>query len=198
VSKSVEKRLAACKVIRITCKGADTMPLSAIKELQGQLKSLSTENYEKLKALIIDLGFSFPIEVAIVDGKPLGVIDGHQRLRTIRNMVEKEGWKLPDNRLPVCWKYCKDRKEAGKAILAAVSQFGKVVEDGLYQFTHDFKIGAEELKTDFDLPDFDMEEYLAGFGAGGTGSEIPEDNQDIDEGKLAETENECPKCGFKW
>ena len=30
------------------------------------------------------------------------------------------------------------------------------------------------------------------------GSDIPEDNKDIDENAMAETENECPKCGFKW
>lgn len=28
--------------------------------------------------------------------------------------------------------------------------------------------------------------------------EIPEDNKDIDEAVMNETENECPKCGFKW
>lgn len=27
---------------------------------------------------------------------------------------------------------------------------------------------------------------------------IPADNQQIDEQKLAETQHECPKCGFKW
>jgi len=29
-------------------------------------------------------------------------------------------------------------------------------------------------------------------------ADIPEDNKDIDEDAMAETENECPKCGFKW
>lgn len=27
---------------------------------------------------------------------------------------------------------------------------------------------------------------------------IPEDNKDIDEDAMAETQNECPSCGFKW
>ena len=27
---------------------------------------------------------------------------------------------------------------------------------------------------------------------------IPEDNKDIDEDKMTDTDNECPKCGFKW
>jgi len=27
---------------------------------------------------------------------------------------------------------------------------------------------------------------------------IPDDNKPIDEAGMSETENECPKCGFKW
>ena len=27
---------------------------------------------------------------------------------------------------------------------------------------------------------------------------IPDDNKDIDEDAMADTKNECPKCGFKW
>jgi hypothetical protein len=27
---------------------------------------------------------------------------------------------------------------------------------------------------------------------------IPAENKPIDEGAMAETEHECPKCGFKW
>jgi hypothetical protein len=27
---------------------------------------------------------------------------------------------------------------------------------------------------------------------------IPEANKDIDETKMTETRNECPKCGFQW
>ena len=29
-------------------------------------------------------------------------------------------------------------------------------------------------------------------------TEIPEENKQIDEAGMADTENECPKCGFKW
>jgi hypothetical protein len=38
----------------------------------------------------------------------------------------------------------------------------------------------------FDIDDFEM--------PGG----IPENNKDIDEEDMANTQNECPKCGFKW
>jgi hypothetical protein len=31
-----------------------------------------------------------------------------------------------------------------------------------------------------------------------TGLTVPEGNKPIDEGAMSDTENECPKCGFKW
>jgi len=169
VSKRVEKGTVAQKVIRIACTGAAMMPLKEIVALQGGLKELSVENYEKLKGLIVKHGFSFALGIAVIKGKPYGVIDGHQRDRVVKQMVGKEGYALPGGKLPVYWIECKDRAEAGRKILAAVSQFGKVTDDGLYQFAHDFKIDADELKTDFDLPDFDMGEYLAEYGAEGEG-----------------------------
>jgi len=49
-----------------------------------------------------------------------------------------------------------------------------------------------ELK-ELKLEGFDLK--LTGFGEPG---EIPPDNKDINEKDLAKTQNECPKCGFKW
>jgi hypothetical protein len=48
--------------------------------------------------------------------------------------------------------------------------------------------------------EWDISELIAaGFSeADLTGLEVPEDNKPIDEDGMKETENECPKCGFKW
>ncbi len=139
------------------------MPLSEIKELQGQLKELSVEGYEKLKKSIIEHGFSFPIEVAVINGRPYGILDGHQRLRTVREMVRREGYILPDGRLPVCFTQCRDREQAGRLILHAISQYARVQEEGLYSFANDFKIDPKSLVSDFDIPDFDTERFLGGY-----------------------------------
>jgi hypothetical protein len=45
------------------------------------------------------------------------------------------------------------------------------------------------------LPDFDA----AAFGLDFSGPEsIPQGNKPIDEDAMKDTQNECPKCGFKW
>lgn len=56
-------------------------------------------------------------------------------------------------------------------------------------------------ETDFDiLSSWDEKVVLEYFEEWefGLGSEIPEENKAIDEESMKETENECPKCGFKW
>jgi ParB-like chromosome segregation protein Spo0J len=46
-----------------------------------------------------------------------------------------------------------------------------------------------------ELPDFDA----AAFGLDFSGPEsIPQGNKPIDEDAMKDTQNECPKCGFKW
>lgn len=127
------------KCIRITCEGAATMPLDKIVELQGNLKELSTVNYDKLKSLIEAEGFAFPLSIARIKGKPYGVVDGHQRHRVVKRMLD-EGYALADGQgrplrsagLPVSYVDCKDKAQAGRLVLAAVSQFGKVTDEGLY------------------------------------------------------------------
>lgn len=151
------------KIIRITCAGAAMMPLSEIKELQGNLKELSVENYRKLRKVILEGGFSFPIVIAVVDGKPLGILDGHQRVRTVKQMINVEGYALPGGSLPVTFTECRDMLEAGEKILQAISQFGKVVEEGLYQFAADFGISLPDLSNALAIPDFNFDRFIAGY-----------------------------------
>lgn len=49
--------------IKISCSTKDYLPLDTLVEFQGDLKSLSEENYQKLKSEILQTGFAFPIYV---------------------------------------------------------------------------------------------------------------------------------------
>lgn len=58
----------------------------------------------------------------------------------------------------------------------------------------DWDVLANEFDVE-ELTDWGFsEDELQGFNL----DDIPESNQIIDENELAKTENECPKCGFKW
>jgi hypothetical protein len=45
------------KEIRITCQGADRLPIESLETFQGNLKSLSEKEYKKLRASI---GYGIP------------------------------------------------------------------------------------------------------------------------------------------
>lgn len=85
------------KEIKVSCQGAATATLEDLYPLQGDLKSLPEESYQKLKRALIKYGFSFPLFVWRHKAK-LFTLDGHQRDRALKRMKE-EGFRIP--RLPV-------------------------------------------------------------------------------------------------
>ena len=139
--------------VSIKCKGSRWAKLESLTVIQGDLKELSEENYAKLRNRIETHGFDAPIFVWKDK-----ILDGTQRYRVLGKMVE-EGWTLPKG-VPVCDIQAKNLSEAKERLLGYVSQFGKLTEDGLYEFLQ----GIEEpdLAT-LDLPDFDWDGFEAGF-----------------------------------
>ena len=177
--------------VQVTCEGAATIRLDDVVGLQGDLKSLSEVNYNRLKLSMLRHGFAFPLAIARIDGKPYGVIDGHQRDRVLKQM-RSEGYDVPEE-IPVTWTDCKDEGEAKRLIMQAVAQYGKIDDDGLAEFMHDAGIGFDEL-PELDLPDFNLIEFLEMHGPGG----VPPGAED-DQGRLDEKKPiECPQCGHTW
>ena len=173
--------------IHVRCKGSKLADLSKLKIIQGDLKELSEASYKKLRKLIETKGFTAPIFTW-----KNNILDGTQRFRVLQKMIE-EGWELPKNQVPVCEINAKDLNDAKEILLSFVSQFGKISDDGLYEFIQ----GMPDLDFDLlDLPDFNMEAFKVGFL--GDDQLLPDNNEDIDEEAMKETQNECPKCGFKW
>ena len=148
------------KTIKINCEGATTFSIAEIKETQGQLKTVSKVNFEKLKKIFLADGFSYPLAIATVGKKPYGLIDGHQRTKVLKTLIEEKGYKLvgidgkETDRIPVTITKCDDVKHAKKLTLDAVSQFGKVNKKGLKDFVIDLDINFD----DFSIPDFNIEE----------------------------------------
>lgn len=166
------------------------MPLNKIVGLQGPLKELSKENYARLKHSLLKHGFAFPLNVATINGKPYGVIDGHQRHKVIEKMLT-EGFTLSGNKLPVTLTSCKSHKQAKELILQAVSQYGKITEDGLSEFLALSNLDLNDL-AEYDLPDFDLDDFLAsqGFDVG------KEPKGSANENKSRTVT--CPECGHEW
>lgn len=73
------------KTINIACITRDALPLDDLVPFQGSLKSLSKEDFAKLRREIVDTGFAFPIFVWQNEGSNF-IIGGHQRVRTLLEM----------------------------------------------------------------------------------------------------------------
>lgn len=163
------------KQIRVECEGATTVPYQKLLPLQGNLKSLSKQDYERLRDEIVADGFSEPIS-AWKTKKGLLVLNGHQRLRTVKNMVEKEGYKCPE--IPISLVKAKDEKQARRKLLSMASQYGKVEKDGLYEFIHESDMQVEDVIANFRLPEIDLQKFADEY------FEIPNEEVDLNLGGL--------------
>jgi hypothetical protein len=151
--------MAAAQTIKIKCKGAATLDPAKLLEFQGELKSLTNDDYLRLRKQIVEAGFSEPISVW-KSGNKNYILNGHQRLRTVQKMIE-EGWECPP--LPISIIEAKNRVEAKKKLLAFTSQYGKVESQGLYEFVMDAQIAPDDLYTNFRLPEIDLPSFTEEF-----------------------------------
>jgi len=153
-----------------------------ILPFQGDLKSLFKDGYKKLKNEIIETGFAFPIHVWKHKNKFYST-DGHQRCRTVEQM-KIEGYIFP-NKFPCVQIEAKDMKEAKRRVFQSISQFGKVQEEGVYEFCHDEKgeilFTPDEIKDSFDIPNYKPPNFDSNFS----------DDENKDGFKI------CKECGKK-
>jgi len=137
--------------LKVTCKAADTVAIESLVPLQGDLKSLSQKDADKIRASLIQHGVSFPF-LAWKFKKITYILDGHQRDSVLKQMA-KEGWKIPP--LPVVWVEAKDMKEAKQKILLISSRYGRITEDGLRNFAADLDL--PNFASMIEIPDFTLD-----------------------------------------
>lgn len=143
------------KTISIAVKASETIPYDQLSVLQGELKTLPQDNYERLREEIKERGFSFAVHVWRSDGKNW-ILDGTQRVRTVKRMVEEEGFTVGP--LPVNIVEAGSLREAKHKLLSAASQYGKFTDEGLYEFVEgDFT--PADLAVSFDLAGLDLPEF---------------------------------------
>lgn len=175
------------KEIKIACQGAVEIEIDKLTPLQGNLKELSTANFEKLKRSILKHGISFPFFIWQSEGVNY-IVDGSQRDRVLSKMVQ-EGYECPP--LPAALIEARDRKEAAEKILLISSQYGRMTEESLDEFLSENDLSFLELSDELELPAID-ERYFrdpSDFAAG---------NED-EQGRLDQKSPiTCPECGAEF
>lgn len=142
--------------ISIQCEGSTTVSLDELKELH-HYKDLTEEAYDKMRTSIVNLGFSFPILFWEDKDGTKYIIDAHQRKRTLMKMRSEEGFIVPP--LPAVRIQAKDKQEAKMKLLAQDSDYGKIQQEGLYEFINEvgFELDPLELETFVEIEEFGRE-----------------------------------------
>jgi len=139
-------------------------------------RNISDEAMKGLESSLEKFGYVEPI---IWNEKTGNVVGGHQRLKVLQKQGKKEVEVV-----------VVDLNELDEKALNISLNNRHIQGDFDYQ---KLEVLLGELKIEFDgYEDIKLDKLEIAI------EEIPEDNKDIDEKELSETENECPKCGFKW
>lgn len=128
--------------IEIKCTGTDIVPFRQLKDFQGDLKTITDDNLEKLKNSIIKNGFCAPVFVWKNKDKNY-LIDGHQRLKAL-NSLFADGYTIPD--IPIVYITADSKKDAKKKLLYISSQYGQFTIDGYADFAIDLNIDFNDLR----------------------------------------------------
>lgn len=176
--RNVDNRIA------VACRAADVLPIDTLLEFQGDAKTLSKENLEKLKRSILKYGFTAPIFVW-ESGGDYYILDGHQRLKALLSLRE-EGYDIP--LLPVAYIEAASEREAAEKLLYISSQYGEFSREGLDAFAFEKDIAIDDLELR--LVDVEMS------FSSPSEPEAPDDFDDVDDD--LETDYQCPSCGYEW
>lgn len=170
-----------------------TIPIADLLPSQGDLKDLTEKNYNKLKNVILNRGFSVPVYIWENEEGIKYLLDGHQRQRVLTT----EGWNEP---IPYLTIPAKDLQEAMARLLEITSQYATITQEGIDEFISKYDLNEAEVyeATSYDAlrfgepePEIEVVE-----------DEAPEISQDPPVSKLGEIYQlgkwvYCPTCKVK-
>lgn len=164
------------KKIRIECRGAGTLALHLLNPLQGELKWLPDEEYERLRHEILEEGFSEPISIweNPADAK-IYILNGHQRFLCLSRMKD-DGYEIPQ--IPVNYVEARDEKQALSKLLGLASQYGRVKPEGLAALLRRAEITPEIFVKKFSFPEINVPDFVQQYLMNGPALELPKATPD--------------------
>lgn len=180
------------KTIKVKGMNLTNRDIDELEHFQGNLKDLPKEDFEKLKSRIEKNGFAAPIFVWVNDGVN-HILDGHQRLRTLKTMRET-GYEIPA--IPVVEIDASDIKEAREMVIQFASVYGRTNEDGFIEFLNLAEIPLDFAQNEFRLPDMHWAGFFESYKA--EPSEGAQGSREIDGSDFNAFAHQCPKCSFQF
>lgn len=149
--------------IRIACDVAGRAQLDTLTPFQGALKSAPEEELAKLRHEILETGFAFPVYVwKDPSDQKVYIVGGHQRV-TVLKRLRDEGFRFPEDQVPVVEVFAASYQEAKRRVLQDVAQYGKIQREGLAEFMKESGMSIGDLESSFRLPDVDVRSFRQQF-----------------------------------
>jgi hypothetical protein len=148
------------KKLRVEVTGKELVPIEKLEPFQGALKHIEKTEYENLRANLLEHGISFVVHAWKNKGR-FYIIDGHQRVFTMSQMKEIEGFEIPD--IPIAEVKAKSFEEAKRKVLAAASQYGKMTRESLATYLKENDIPFDEVVSKFHFPEIDYAKMMEEF-----------------------------------
>ena len=157
-------------------------PIESVIPWDKNPRGIKTKDYERLKKQILKLGVYKPL-VCYEDKGKYVVLGGNMRIRALKEMGLKE--------VDISVVAPKTEAEKIEFALSDNDRAGFYEEDKLAEliYPHIKDIDLGDFKVDLGEA-LDLKQVVEGYGPN-----LNNDEKELDE---LETENECPKCGYKW
>lgn len=152
--------MAKAKKILVKVRAANAVPLDSLLAFQGEIKTLSKEEYERLRTTTIKEGIRLALHVWEHKGQ-LNLIDGHQRTWAWKKMRDDEGFEFDD--IPVSYVEAETIEEAKRVVLLALSQSGKVNQESLANYIRENHISVEWVVASLNPPNIKMGDFAERF-----------------------------------
>lgn len=180
------------KKVVITSNIKERLPISQLVPLQGNLKELPTDNYQKLRRSILRHGFFAPLFIweDAKDNK-IYLIDGHQRCITL-GLMKKEGYSIPQ--LPVVFIQADNLNNAKEKLSVVTSQYGQFTERGVREFFESFDFDKNFFKT-IELPFQELPEFMKEEEPKKEEKKIEVSSHERKVGNENKDPKTCDKCG---
>lgn len=169
------------KVIEIKCGGETYLDFYDLNQLQGKLKTISKEDFDKLKKSLIKSGITIGFHAWRDSTGKAWTIDGTHRVLAL-HALKKDGYLVP--KIPVNFVKAKTKKEAALAILVANSKYAHMSEESISDFAIDFELEIEDFQF-LDLPEVQKNSI-----------DMDQQRESTNQKEKEKTEHICPSCGL--
>lgn len=177
------------KVISIKCEGKEYIDINDLVPFQGKLKSITSDDFNKLKRSLIKDGLPLGFHIWKDKGKNF-IMDGHHRQVVMKSLRDDGYFIAPVPCNPII---ASSKKEAAKAILVSNSKYAKMSENSISDYMIEHELSIDDL-LELDIPELNMDDFKIDIEE----KEVKNTGSELDLESFDNFQHQCPKCGFEW